>query len=173
VAGAWVATLLDERQLRIAIGIAMVVFLVLSFVQPRRQTEVAKAGDARPPPTPPRFHPAMLLGFTAIGFYAGFLQAGVGILILLYLSLAHASDLVAANAVKVGLVAVLALVSIVTFTIAGETIDLVRGGVLAAATVVGGYLGARATLKKGERLVRAAVVLTVVASAVKLVVDAL
>ena len=113
----------------------------------------------------------MVLGFTAIGFYAGFLQAGVGILVLLYLSLAYASSLVAANAIKVGLIAILALVSIVTFVIAGETIDLLRGGVLAVATVVGGYLGARAALAKGERFVRLAVVLAVLASVVKLVVD--
>ena len=179
VAGAWVATRLDDASLRVAIGIAMVVFLGLSFVRPgKRELRPTDPPAAAPAPAPaepdgpPRVRPSMLVGFALIGFYAGFLQAGVGILVLFYLSLVHACRLVTANAVKVGLLSVLAAVSIATFIVAGQAIDPIRGGALAVGTVVGGYLGARAALSRGERFVRVALVAAVLASVAKLLYDA-
>ena len=44
---------------------------------------------------------------------------------------------------------------------------------LAAATTIGGYLGARDTLRRGERFMRVALVVAVLASATKLAWDAL
>ena len=170
-AGAWVATLLDERQLKLAIAIAMVTFLFLSFV-PRRSSERAEAGDDAPPELPP-FHWTMVLGFAGIGFYAGFLQAGVGVLILLYMSLVHGSHLVAANALKAVSILVFTVVALGVFVVLGETIDPLRGLVLAGGTATGGYLGAVATLRRGEKFVRVLLVLAVLASVVKLAWDSL
>jgi len=170
-AGAWVATLLDERQLKLAIAIAMVTFLFLSFV-PRRRTEQAEGDDDGPPELPP-FHWTMVLGFTGIGFYAGFLQAGVGVLILLYMSLVHGSHLVAANALKAVSILVFTVVALGVFVVLGETIDPLRGLVLAVGTATGGYLGAVATLRRGEKFVRVLLVLAVLASVVKLAWDSL
>ncbi len=168
-AGAWFATLLDDEQLQVSIAVAMVVFLVLSFV-PRRRGGDGKKEDEAKPELPP-FRPSMLLGFCLIGFYAGFLQAGVGILILLYMSLVHGTSLVAANALKVVVILVFAAVALVVFVVLGEPIDPLRGVVLAGGTTVGGYLGARETLRRGEKFVRAVLVVAVLASVAKLVWD--
>ncbi len=129
VGGAFVASLLDNGGTRIAIAIAMVVFLSLSLVPRRKPT-----GEPDAPSGPPAFHWAMVPAFVAIGFYGGFLQAGVGILILLYLSFVHRTDLVAANAVKVAVVAALTVPALGVFALRGVHIDLVRGLVLASAT---------------------------------------
>jgi len=169
-AGAWVATLLEERELSLAIAIAMLSFLALMLVRrPQKDPQDAPDGEI----APPRFHWTMVLGFSAIGFYAGFLQAGVGLLILLYLSALHGTALLPANAIKVIVVLGFAAMAIVVFGLSGVPMDPVRGTVLAVATTLGGYLGARDTLRRGERFVRWTVVVAVAASAVKLVFDAL
>lgn len=174
-AGAWVATLLDERQLKLAIAVAMITFLALSFAPRRRKAEneddEARRSDG-PPPLPP-FQWTMILGFAGIGFYAGFLQAGVGVLILLYMSLVHGSRLVPANALKAVAILIFTAVALVVFVVLGETIDLLRGLVLGAGTATGGYLGAVAALRRGEKFVRVLLVLAVLASVLKLGWDAL
>lgn len=172
-AGAWVATLLTNDQLDAVIAVAMLVFLVLSFVRRRKRTDGAETDESPAPPALPPFRWTMVLGFTVIGFYAGFLQAGVGILILLYLSLLHGSNLVAANALKVVVILLFAIIAIVVFVASGEEIDPLRGVVLAAGTTAGGYLGARATLERGEGFVRIVVVIAVLASVAKLLWDLL
>lgn len=170
VAGAFAATLLDDRQMRIAIAIAMVVFLVLSLVPPkRRASPETRAEEAAPPP---RFGWTMAIAFAAIGFYAGFLQAGVGILVLLYMSLVHDTSLVTSNALKSVIVAVLTLPALAVFFHRGVHIDLLRGLVLGGATALGAFFGARATIERGERFVRVLMVVAVVASATKLAYDA-
>lgn len=159
--GAWVSTLLDEEQLRLCIAIAMMVFLALSLVPPERHVHAGGTSHVTP-------DWKMALGFAAIGFYTGFLQAGVGILILLYLSLAHGVNLVTANAMKVVLVLVLAAASLAMFVWTDAGIEPLRGLVLAAFSTLGAYLGARAAVARGTGFVRIVLVVVVAGSVAKL-----
>jgi uncharacterized protein len=167
VGGAVLASHMTDAQLRLAIAIAMVVFLVLSLL-PR--PAAASAGAS---PTGIRTNAKAFAGFVAIGFYAGFLQAGVGILILLYLAFAHGVDFVTGNAIKVVLVLLLAVASLAVFVAGDVPIDPLRGLVLAASTTLGGYLGASAAIRRGEAFVRTLLVLAVLGSVAKLAWDAL
>lgn len=167
VLGAGSAGAVGDRGVRLALAIAMPVFLVLSFVRPRRPDTTGADPAAGLDPTWGK-HVALL----AIGFYAGFLQAGVGIVILLYLGGVYGVDLVRVNAFKVLVIFWLTVAAIATFVLVGVAIDPARGAVLATATTLGGYLGARSALRGGERFVRVVLVVTVLASAAKLAWDA-
>jgi len=162
VLGAWIASLMSASAVRDAIVIAMGVMLVLSLV-PRR-----KGGEETTLPAPT---PLTLAGLFAIGIYGGFLQAGVGILVLLFLSLAAGAGLVASNVLKSTVTLALAIVSLAVFAWRGETIDPIRGGAMAIGSALGGYLGAHATVKLGEKWIRAAIIVAVALSMVKLVLD--
>jgi uncharacterized membrane protein YfcA len=191
--GSFVATLLDPGEVQRAIVVAMGVMLVLSLVPPRRAEKAeatpssaaagedgegggrtdtpaenaASPGLARvPPPTS-----GMIAAFVLIGIYGGFLQAGLGIVVLLYLSLAHGVGLVASNVVKSTVTLALTVIAITVFAWRGERMDLVRGGVLALASAIGSWGGARATVALGDRFVRAVVVVAVLASIGKLIRD--
>lgn len=195
-AGAFLATLLAPEQMQVAIVIAMGVMLVLSLVPAKRAKEksaagvdgvatatdtqsaaasatatVAGAADGAKPVTPLAPTAGMIAAFALIGVYGGFLQAGLGIVVLLYLSIAHGVSLVASNVVKSTVTLALTVVAIAVFASRGEEIDLARGGVLAISSAVGGLAGARSTVALGDRLVRGVVVVAVVASMVKLVLD--
>ncbi|UJR82077.1 sulfite exporter TauE/SafE family protein [Sandaracinus amylolyticus] len=172
--GSFIATLLAPEQMQIAIVIAMGVMLVLSLIPTKKKKDETKRAEGEAPPPPPKLPPptpGMIAAFVAIGTYGGFLQAGVGIVALLYLSIAHGVSLVASNVVKSTVTLALTVIAIAVFAARGETIDLVRGGVLAATSAIGGLVGARATVALGDRFVRIAVVVAVVASMVKLVYD--
>lgn len=115
----------------------------------------------------------MIVAFVLIGVYGGFLQAGLGILVLLYLSLVHRVGLVASNVVKSSVTLALNVVALAVFGALGERIDVIRGGVLAGASAIGGLLGARTTVALGDRWVRRFVTLAVLASMAKLIADML
>jgi uncharacterized membrane protein YfcA len=177
--GAFVATLLAADDVRIAIVVAMGVMLVLSLIPPRKSappagiaaTPAQPITPAAPSPALPPPTAGMLLAFVAIGTYGGFLQAGLGIVVLLYLSMVHRVPLVASNVVKSTVTLALTVVAIAVFAWRGERIDLVRGGVLAIASAIGGLVGARATVELGERFVRIAIAVVVLASMIQLLVD--
>lgn len=165
-AGAFVAGRLDDGQLRPLISIAMIVFLLLSFVPLRRAGLGSEPDLEEDLARTPRI--GVVVGFMAVGFYVGFLQAGAGILILLYLAHVQKMNLVAANAVKVIAVLAFSTVSLLTFVTQKTPIDPLRGLVLAASSMVGAYLGATATLRRGEGFVRVLLVVAVLASALRL-----
>ncbi|GIW70918.1 MAG: hypothetical protein KatS3mg102_0460 [Planctomycetota bacterium] len=102
-----------------------------------------------------------------LGAYAGFVQAGVGVLLLAALVGLGGHDLLRANAVKVVLVAGATVVSLAIFWWHGQ-VDWVLGLVLAAGMGVGGWAGARLQLRRGHGWVRLAVVIAVAGSGLKL-----
>jgi uncharacterized membrane protein YfcA len=111
----------------------------------------------------------VLVGFFGAGFYGGFLQAGVGFLLLALTSLLGL-DLVRGNAVKVLLALVQVLVSLVVFAVAGR-IAWGPGLVLAAGSIAGSMVGVHLTVLKGHAWVQRVVTITVVLFAVKLWFD--
>jgi uncharacterized membrane protein YfcA len=162
VLGAFIATLLTTREIHHAIVIALAVMLVLSMVPKKKGADTLTL----PPPTA-----LTVFGLFCIGIYGGFLQAGVGILVLLFLSLIASAGLVASNVLKSTLTLALSIVSIAVFSARGETLDPLRGAALAIGSGMGGYLGAHATVKLGEKWIRVGIVLAVVAALTKLVWD--
>ncbi len=111
-------------------------------------------------------HPGLLLGFFVVGLYGGFVQAGVGFLILACTSFAGL-DLVRGNAVKVLTVLTFTALSLAIFAWQGN-VEWALGLSLAAGTVLGGQLGVRLTVLKGHRWVRVVVTATVVIFAIRL-----
>lgn len=106
------------------------------------------------------------LAFFVAGIYGGFVQAGVGFLILAATTLAG-FDLVRGNAVKVLCILLFTVLSLAIFA----WNDHVRWGlglVLGAGTVIGGQIGVRLTVLKGHSWVRGVVTVAVIVLAVKL-----
>jgi hypothetical protein len=102
-----------------------------------------------------------------IGVYGGFVQAGVGYLILAGLTLVLRMDLVEANIQKVVLVFAYTPIALGVF-FAGGLLAWGPALILTLGQAFGGWLGARETLRRGERLIRVLLIAVVAASAVKL-----
>lgn len=160
-AGAAVAVRVPDLLMERIIAVSLLVFLVPVLVKPNVWLHGrAAALSARPPAW---MYPALF----AVGVYGGFLQAGVGFLILAVLVLGGGLDLVRANGVKVYLVAGYTLVALAIFLASGQ-IEWRSGLALAAGNGMGGWLGARMALRRGAGFVRVVLVASVLASAAKL-----
>lgn len=108
-------------------------------------------------------------GFFAVGVYGGFVQAGVGFLILAATTLAGL-DLVRGNALKVLVVLAYIPLSLAIFAWQGM-VDWGLGLALAAGHLAGAFLGVRLTVLKGHTWVQRVVTVAVIAFAIGLWLD--
>jgi hypothetical protein len=123
-----------------------------------------------PPATQARAAPARTLplwaGFLAAGFYGGYLQAGVGFL-LLALTTRAGLDLVRGNAVKVLTVLLLTLLAFGLF-VWHARVHWPMAIALGAGNFAGGYFGVRLALTRGHEWLRRVVLVTTVIMALAL-----
>ncbi len=110
--------------------------------------------------------------FVLIGFYVGFMQAGMGILLLVAMSWLNSGDLISSNAVKNGVGFVVTLAATIVF-IASGMVAWLPGLLMAVGNVIGGVVGARLALEKGNRLVLGFLVFVMVATGIKMLVSSL
>lgn len=161
VLGAQLAVDIDEALFRRVLAVIMVVMLVLMFVKPERWIiEKVHSGTRR-------LSLVQVIAFFAIGVYGGFLQAGVGIFLLVALVLGAGYDLLRATAVKVAIVLTLTFAAFIVFW-TNAKIEWLPGLVCAVGNMIGAWLGARFAVQKGAAWVRWFVVVVVLASAAQL-----
>ncbi len=158
--GTWGALQVGDRTFQRILALLMVAVTLWTLWDPLGSRAASgKSG-------PPRHGVWLGAAFFLVGIYGGFIQAGVGFLILAVTTLAGL-DLVRGNALKVFCVLLFTPVSLALFAWQG-TIAWGEGLSLAAGTVLGGQLGVRITVLMGHRWVKAVVTATVMIFAVRL-----
>ena len=162
VLGTWLAVVVEEATLQRVLAVIMVAVAVWTVWNP-----VKPPVHGRPePPTGRLARIALTVGFFVVGTYGGFLQAGVGFLILALLAGAGL-DLVRGNAMKVALVLGFTPLALAGFALNGM-VDWALGLSLAAGNLLGGLLGVRLNVRKGQDWVRRVVVVMVLIFAARL-----
>jgi uncharacterized protein len=105
--------------------------------------------------------------FVVIGVWAGFIQIGVGFLMMPVLNRLMGIDLVRTNMHKVFIALMFSIVSLIVF-MSQVKIEWMLGVALALGNAVGGWLGASSAVSGGEKLIRRVFLLAVAGMAVKL-----
>lgn len=105
--------------------------------------------------------------FFFIGIYGGFIQAGVGFIIISALTLINKFTLVKTNSAKVFVVMVYTLSALLIFILEGK-INWMFGIVLAVGNSTGSWTASRLSVKKGDRWIRWFIIITVIGLAIKL-----
>ncbi|WP_375203813.1 sulfite exporter TauE/SafE family protein [Hyphococcus sp.] len=105
--------------------------------------------------------------FVGAGFWGGFIQIGVGFLMMPILNRVMGFDLVRTNMHKVFVALSFSIVSLAVFA-SQVKIEWALGLALAAGYAVGGWLGAHSAVTKGEALIKKVFYLALIAMAVKL-----
>lgn len=108
----------------------------------------------------------LALVFFGLGFYGGFIQAGVGFLFLAMMPFAGL-DLVRGNAVKVLTILLFTPIALAVFAFAGM-VDWGLGLALAAGNLAGAFVGVRLAVHLGHKWLKYAVTVLVVVFALKL-----
>lgn len=164
VGGALLATVVSPGGLQLVFGVLFIVLAALLMLKPRWLTPPdASLGEAAAHP----WSPATQVMLLATGAYGGFVQAGVGIPLLIVLVRRLGLTLVMGNAAKVALTGIFTFAALAVFQGAGQ-VDWVRGAEVAIGSFVGSLLGVEAAVRLGVTLIRRAVVVGLLLAAGKM-----
>ncbi|MDM9632152.1 sulfite exporter TauE/SafE family protein [Robiginitalea aurantiaca] len=108
-----------------------------------------------------------MLAFFFIGIYGGFINAGIGFIIILFLHYVHRLSLVRTNATKVAVVFIYTLAALVVFALNDKVIWKV-GLVLALGNGLGAWFSSRISVNKGDGYIKIFLIGMVLVMAVKL-----
>jgi len=104
--------------------------------------------------------------FFFIGLYGGFIQAGVGFILLAGLVFGAGVNLTKANALKVFIVCVYTSVALLVF-ILDRQISYLAGFVLAFGSMIGAWIASKVAIKSGPKIVRIILLVILMISALK------
>ncbi len=158
--GANLAINVDEMLFRRLLAMIMVGVLLFMVFDPMKRFRSQER-----PMTPMRTV-VLIVSFFGVGVYGGFVQAGVGFLIITAL-LVHGLDLVRINAVKVLVIFAFTAVALGVFIVHGQ-VDYVLGLSLAVGNSLGGWIATHYAVKKGHDWIKRFVIVTVLVFALRL-----
>jgi uncharacterized membrane protein YfcA len=148
VLGAYVATLIPNDVFEpILIG-TLLLMAASMFI---KSDALSPPPDAEP--VDPRKSARAFVALFATGFYGGFLQAGVGFLLLAVFAMVCRIDLVRGNALKVAVVFLYTIVVVLVFA-SRARVHWESGAVLAVGNVIGAELGVRFAVRQGQAAIR-------------------
>jgi len=161
VFGAMIVVEFDKSLFNKVLAIIMIIIVVLMILQPRIKRAVSIERLNGKPLW------LTLVVFLLLGVYGGFINAGMGLLMILWLNLFNGLNLIRTNATKMLVTAIYTSAALAIF-IWNDLIDWLIGLLLAFGNMVGGWIAARLSVKKGEGFIRASLFVMVVLMAVKL-----
>lgn len=108
-----------------------------------------------------------IIAFFFVGIYGGFIQAGVGFIMLLLLSNINHYSLVKSNAIKVFVALVYSFAAVAVFAY-NDAINWKYGLVLSIGNAAGGWIMSRWSVNKGDGFIKKVLIIMVSAMAIKL-----
>jgi uncharacterized membrane protein YfcA len=105
--------------------------------------------------------------FFFIGIYGGFINAGIGFIMLLVLPIVNKLSLVKSNATKVTVAFIYTSVAVLIF-ILNDKINWKYGLILAVGNSLGAWIASRYSVKKGDSFIKTALLIIVSAMSLKL-----
>lgn len=158
ILGAFFSVQLGEREFQLILGVIILCIGVLILTPVKKEIEGERSTELTP------FRIFMIV---LIGIYGGFIQVGVGFIIMLFLSRSMKMDLIEVNFHKVVIVFVYTIPALIIFAVQ-EYIDLLPGIALSAGTILGAWGSAKYSLKKGEKFVKAILLVSLILISMKL-----
>lgn len=138
VVGAFVATVLETRHFERVFGVLLIAMGALTLLKSRLFRTASRGAPASPL--------VVLPVFVVIGLFGGFIQAGVGILLVSAMMLLLKVDAVVANSIKLLLVLLLTVPALLVFIMQGQ-VEFVPGLILSVGNAFGAWLGVRIALR--------------------------
>ncbi len=155
IVGAFFAVEIDEALLKKIIAGLMIGMFLLVVLKPEVWVK-EQVGTVGKKPTIFQY-----IIFFFIGLYGGFIQMGVGFLLLAGLVLGSGYNLVKANAVKVFIVLIYTVFTLGIFVYNGQ-VNIVAGLILAIGNMGGAWIGAHFSIRGGAKYVRYVLIVALV-----------
>ncbi len=159
VAGAVLAVSVADEIFQKILGIIMI-GIIISMVIPKSKKAVDNNENKK-------MTAGIFIAMFFIGFYGGFIQVGVGFLLMAALNYLLKFDLVHVNMHKVFIVLVYTIPALLIFVITGN-VNWPLGISLAAGNALGGWFAAKASVKKGDKLIKGVLIVAILIMSLKL-----
>tara|TARA_B100001029_G_scaffold44224_1_gene34734 strand:- start:380 stop:1135 length:756 start_codon:yes stop_codon:yes gene_type:complete len=143
------------------LSIVMIIFGLIILL--RRNYDIEKITER----ITGRYFWISVIAFFFIGIYGGFINAGIGIVIVIFLNSINRMTLIRANATKVALISIYTIGALVLFAI-NEKVDWVAGLWMAGGSLFGAWWSSRWSVKKGDNVIKIAMLIMVSVMSVKL-----
>ncbi len=160
--GAKIAVGTDAALFQFILAGVMLVMLALTLLNPtaRLKDRIENEGTSS--------KIIAMVVFFFIGIYGGFIQAGVGLLVITALRLLTGIDLVRTNAIKVLVIFFYTVLALGIF-IMEKQVDWGLGVTLAIGNATGAWIGSHWAVEKGDKWIKVVLVVAVLAFSVNLV----
>lgn len=158
IAGAIFAVKISNDAFEKVLGVIMILLIITMIIPQKREKNISDDF---------KVNWKLFLSMIAIGFYGGFLQVGVGFLIMALLHNVLKLDLIRVNMHKVFIVFVFTIPALLVFILTNN-VNWFYGLSLSAGNAFGGWWGAKLSVKKGEKLIKAVLIVSIFIMALKL-----
>lgn len=161
IIGARIAVDVDGQTFNRVLAIIMVAVILIILFKPKiRAEEFAERLTGK-------YLWIGIIAFFFFGIYGGFINAGLGFIIILFLHYVNRMTLVRANATKVVVVFIYMLSALAVFVL-NDKVDWFVGFILAIGNTTGAWVSSRVSVKRGDGFIKAFMVIMVGVMAVKL-----
>lgn len=159
IIGAFAAVNISDETFQTLLAIIMI-GVIISMIIPRK--EIAFDNDAEK-----HINWKTYLALFGIGFYGGFVQVGVGFLLMATLYYLARFSLIYVNLHKVFIVFIYTIPALVIFILT-DNVNWFYGLALAAGNSIGGWWAVKLQVKKGDKVIRIVLIVAVLIMALKL-----
>nr|WP_130735232.1 sulfite exporter TauE/SafE family protein [Flavobacterium sp. J27] len=140
--------------------IMVMVLLTIIFKPKSNYTEILEKTTGKP------LYISLVI-FFFLGIYGGFINAGIGFLMLLILPYVNGLSLLKSNATKVFVVCLYTIGAVLVFALEHK-INYMLAFILAIGNASGAWVGSRWSVKKEDKVIRLFLIITVSSLAIKL-----
>ena len=158
IVGAIFAIKISNEAFEKVLGTIMILLIITMIIPQKREKKITNDF---------KLDWKLFLSMIAIGFYGGFIQVGVGFMIMALLHNVLKLDLIRVNMHKVFIVLVFTIPALLVFILTNN-VNWFYGLSLSAGNAFGGWWGAKLSVKKGEKLIKAVLIVSIFIMALKL-----
>ena len=161
IIGAWIAVDINGALFNRILAIIMISVIVIIIFKPKTNLQHIQERLTG------KYLWIGIIAFFFFGIYGGFINAGLGFIIILFLHFVNHMTLVRANATKVAVVFTYMLSALLVFAL-NDKVNWKLGLVLAVGNASGAWIASRYSVKKGDKFIRVFIVIMVAIMAIKL-----
>ncbi|MFS4455662.1 sulfite exporter TauE/SafE family protein [Maribacter sp. 2304DJ31-5] len=161
IIGAYIAVDISGAVFNRVLAIVMIIVVLIIVFGPKMNTVYAHERLTG------KYLWSAIIVFFLFGIYGGFINAGLGFLMMLFLHYVNQMTLLRANVTKVVVVLIYMLSALVVFAL-NDKVNWKIGFILAIGNGTGAWIASRFSVKKGDGFIKIFLMIVVVAMAIRL-----
>jgi len=158
IAGALLAVQLDDKLFQNILAVIMI-FIVITMLLPNKKNIRTNEGL--------HLDWKVIISLILVGFYGGFIQVGVGFLLMASFQKLMKLDLIKVNMHKVFVVFIYTIPAFLVFLFTNN-VNWYFGLTLSAGNAFGAWWGVKLSIKKGEKLIKLVLIVAILIMSLKL-----